>query len=160
MEYPEHQSSYAVWSDRIKRNIYDISLYSLAAGVVIFLVSYGGLFVAIRLFPQFFVDYINPMFNSDGSRDLYFYIHPFVLSFALAVFWSRFSRLFTGSIPAIGIEFGIIYTFVALVPVMWITYSAMDVNMSMILSWLLYGLVQTVTAGMVFALLRRQQYGH
>lgn len=149
-------SFWGVWLDRIRRNIGEITLHTLAAGVAIFMVSYGGLFVAIRLYPQFFVDYINPMFNSDGSRDVYFYAHPFVLSFSLSVFWNRFSKLFNGGILAVGIEFGILYTFVALVPVMWITYSAMDVNMSMILSWLLYGLVQTITAGMVFGLLRKQ----
>jgi hypothetical protein len=150
-------SLWNLWLDRIRRNIREISFHTLAAGVAIFLVSYGGLFIAIRAYPQFFVDYINPMFNSDGSRDLYFYVHPLVLSLSLSVFWNRFSRLFEGGILAVGIEFGILYTFVALVPVLWITYSAMDVNMSMILSWLLYGLVQTITAGMVFGLLRKQK---
>ena len=128
-----------------------ILLSGLAAGVILFVMSYGGLFLAIRFFPEFFVDYNNPLFNSDGSRDVLFYSHAFIISLALSWFWERFKGLFTGPFLLRGLEFGFVYAMIALLPVMWITFSAMDVTAQMVLSWFFYGFFQAVTAGIVFA---------
>jgi hypothetical protein len=49
------------------------------------------------------------------------------------------------------LEFGFVYAVVGLLPIMWITYSAMDVTIAMVFSWLLYGLFQATVAGIVFA---------
>jgi hypothetical protein len=35
--------------------------------------------------------------------------------------------------------------------VMWISYSALDITLPIVLSWFLYGLVQAIIAGVVFA---------
>jgi len=127
-------------------------LYSgLIAGVILFIVSYGGLFLAIRFFPEFFVDYNNPLFNSDGSRDVLFYAHAFIISLALSWFWDRFKTLFEGPLLVRSIQFGFVYSVIALLPVMWITFSALDVTVPMVLSWFFYGFFQAVTAGVVFA---------
>jgi hypothetical protein len=123
----------------------------LLAGVILFIVSYGGLYLSIKYFPSFFVEYNNPLFNSDGSRDLLFYSHAFVISFSLAWFWERFKSLFIGNFILKGIEFGIIYSLIALLPVMWITFSSMDITLTMVTSWFLYGLLQAITAGLFFA---------
>ncbi|WP_374165897.1 hypothetical protein [Arcticibacter sp. MXS-1] len=123
----------------------------LIAGVVLFVISYGGLYLAIRFFPQLFLDYNNPLFNSDGSRDVMFYLHAFIISLALAWFWERFKGLFKGGFVLRGLEFGFVYAVVALLPVMWITFSAMDITISMVGSWFLYGFVQAVVAGVVLA---------
>ena len=61
----------------------------IIVGLALFVISYGGLFVAIRLFPHFFEEYISTMFNSDGSRDFFFYSHVFIISFALFFIVSR-----------------------------------------------------------------------
>ncbi|MGB4839539.1 MAG: hypothetical protein WBP08_11130 [Saprospiraceae bacterium] len=144
-----------IWIERIKRNGREILSNTIFSGVAIFILSYGGLFLAIRIFPNFFIDYINPVFNSDGSRDLYFYLHPFVLALSLSVFWNRFSKYFVGNVLMAGIEFGIVYSFVALVPLLWITYSAMDVEFQMVFTWLVYGLFQSCVAGVVFCWKKR-----
>ncbi|HPH22872.1 MAG TPA: hypothetical protein PLW32_03225 [Chitinophagaceae bacterium] len=123
----------------------------LLAGVILFIVSYGGLYLSIKYFPSFFVEYNNPLFNSDGSRDLLFYSHAFVISFSLAWFWERFKSLFIGNFILKGIEFGIIYSLIALLPVMWITFSSMDITLTMVTSWFLYGLLQAIIAGLFFA---------
>ncbi len=124
---------------------------SVIAGIVIFITSYGILYIAVRLFPTFFTDYFSPVFHSDGSRDIFFYLHPFVLSLAMSVLWNRFKNLFHGSIWFRGFEFGALYAGIALIPVMWITYSAVDVSLTMVLSWLAYGFFQSVMAGILFA---------
>ena len=123
----------------------------LIAGIVLFVVSYGSLFLAINLFPGIFVEYNNPLFNSDGSRNLLFYLHAFIISFALSWFWERFKGLFKGPFLLRGLEFGFVYAMVALLPVMWITFSSLDITFTMVLSWFLYGLVQAVIAGILFA---------
>jgi len=128
-----------------------ILLSGLVAGCVLFVVSYGSLFLAVRYFPSVFTDYFNPLFNSDGSRDLLFYLHAFVFSFSLSWFWDRFKSLFRGAFMVRGIEFGLVYSVIALLPVMWISFSALDITVAMVVSWFLYGLLQACVAGMVFA---------
>ena len=128
-----------------------ILISGLIAGTILFIVSYGGLYIGVQLFPALFMEYINPLFNSDGSRDVLFYIHAFIISFALAWFWDRFKGLFNGSFLLRGLEFGLVYALVALLPVMWITFSALDITVIMVSSWFLYGLLQSLIAGLVFA---------
>lgn len=128
------------------------TLYSgLIAGISLFIISYGGLFLAIKFIPELFVVYNNPLFNSDGSRDVLFYMHAFIISFALSWFWERFKTLFTGPSLLRGFEFGFVYAIVALLPVMWITFSSLDISIVMVLSWFFYGFLQSVIAGIVFA---------
>ena len=123
----------------------------LIAGIILFIVSYGGLFLTIRYVPELFVMYNNPLFNSDGSRDVLFYMHAFIISFALSWFWERFKSLFHGHFLLRGLEFGSVYALVALLPVMWITFSSLDITILMVVCWFIYGLFQAVVAGLVFA---------
>lgn len=128
-----------------------ILLSGFIAGTVLFIFSYGGLYLAVKYLPQLFLEYNNPLFNSDGSRDVLFYLHAFIISFSLSWFWDRFKGLVQGSFIIRGLEFGLIYSLVALLPVMWITFSSLDITVFMVLSWFLYGLIQAVIAGLVFA---------
>lgn len=123
----------------------------LIAGIILFIVSYGGLFLTITFFPDLFVMYNNPLFNSDGGRDVLFYLHAFIISFALSWFWQRFKGLFEGHFLLRGLEFGLVYAMVALLPVMWITFSSLDITVVMVASWFLYGLFQAILAGIIFA---------
>ena len=123
----------------------------LIAGLILFVISYGGLFLAIKFAPEFFVSYNNPLFASEGSRDVLFYMHAFIISFALSWFWDRFKRLFNGPYLLRRLEFGTVYALVALLPVMWITFSSLDISVAMVASWFFYGLFQAIIAGIVFA---------
>ena len=123
----------------------------LTAGFILSVMGYSSLYLAIRFLPSLFADYNNPLFNSDGSRDILFYMHAFILSMALSWFWERFKSMFRGGFIVRGFEFGFVYAMVSLIPVMWITFSALDVTITMVLSWLLYGLIQAIIAGIVFA---------
>lgn len=128
-----------------------VFISGLIAGVTLFIVSYGGLFLTIKFIPQLFITYNNPLFNSDGSRDVLFYMHAFIISFALSWFWERFKGLFHGPFLLRGLEFGSVYGVVALLPVMWITFSSLDITVGMVVSWFFYGLFQAVIAGILFA---------
>lgn len=128
-----------------------IILSGLIAGAILFILCYGGLYLGIRLFPALFMDYNNPLFNSDGNRDVFFYMHAFIISCALSWFWDRFKGLFHGHFILRGLEFGFVYAMVSLLPVMWITFSSLDITFFMVLSWFLYGFFQAVVAGTLFA---------
>jgi hypothetical protein len=128
-----------------------ILITGLIAGCILFVLSYGGLFLGVRFFPSLFVAYNNPLFNSDGSRDVLFYMHAFIISFALSWFWDRFKVLFKGTFVMRGLEFGFVYSIIALLPVMWISFSSLDITVTMVLSWFLYGLAQAIIAGLIFA---------
>jgi len=128
-----------------------ILVSGLMAGCILFVLSYGGLYLAVRFFPTLFSEYNNPLFNSDGSRDLLFYLHAFIFSFALSWFWDRFKGLFKGAFIVRGLEFGLVYSIIALLPVMWISFSALDITVIMVFSWFVYGLLQAIIAGVVFA---------
>jgi hypothetical protein len=128
-----------------------ILISGLITGCILFVVSYGSLFLAVKFFPFVFTEYFNPLFNSDGSRDVLFYLHAFIFSFALSWFWERFKNLFKGMFMLRGLEFGFVYSIIALLPVMWISFSALDITLAMVSSWFAYGLIQAIIAGMVFA---------
>ncbi|MFD2144028.1 hypothetical protein [Mucilaginibacter antarcticus] len=128
-----------------------ILISGLITGCILFIISYGGLYLAVRFFPSLFADYNNPLFNSDGNRDMLFYLHAFIFSLALSWFWDRFKSLFHGVFMLRGLEFGLVYAIVALLPVMWISFSALDVTIVMVASWFGYGLIQATIAGIVLA---------
>ncbi len=128
-----------------------ILLSAIITGLILFIVSYGGLYLTVRFFPELFVEYNNPLFNSDGSRDILFYLHPIIISFSLSWFWDRFKKLFYGSFLLRGLEFGFVYSIVALLPVMWITFSSLDITVLMVSSWFAYGFLQALIAGLVLA---------
>lgn len=123
------------------------------AGLVLSILSYGGLFLAVKIkfFNPFFVEYLSNVFISDKSRDLFFYTHAMIISLALSWFWERSKSVFNGPSILRGLEFGILYTLVGLLPILWMTYSQIDVSATMVLSWLGFGLFQSTIAGIIFA---------
>lgn len=122
----------------------------LVAGVIILIFSILGLYLTIWLFPNIALQYYDPAFNEQKSRYMIYLIHPFIISFALAWFWNRCKNILTGSFLTRGIEFGLIYMIIATIPNMWLIYSAISVSLPMIITWLIFGLIQGIIAGLVF----------
>ena len=127
-----------------------IIIAGLAAGVILLVLSILGLYATIWLFPGLASQYFDPAFNTESSRVLLYYAHPFVISMALSWFWARFKGVLTGSFISRGIEFGFIYTLIATLPMMWLIYSAMNVSFAMVGTWLILALIQGTIAGLVF----------
>lgn len=126
-------------------------LSGLLTGLVLLIVSLVLLYASIRLFPVLAEEYYNPVFRSGGSRDGLFYIHPFIVGMALSWFWDRFKAQFAGPGWLKGLEIGLVYGMVAMVPTMWMTFSAIDVSLLMVLTWLTYGVIQAMVAGLILA---------
>ncbi len=119
--------------------------------VLLLLLSLGLLYGSIYLFPKITEEYFSPVFRSSGNTDWMYYLHPLVLSIALKWFWERYKNLFTGNIFVRAIEVAFVYGVVAMLPVLWLTFSAIDVSFQMVATWFLYGLFQSFVAGLVFA---------
>lgn len=128
-----------------------IFLNGLITGAILLLLSYLLLVITVRVLPDLAWEYFGPSFNTASSRNVLFYIHPFLLGLALAWFWDRFKGLFKGVWILKGLEMGIMYALIATLPSMWITFSAINVSFEMIGTWFLYGLFQSIIAGEVLA---------
>ena len=121
----------------------------LVAGSVLLVMSIIGLYVTIWLFPSLAVLYFDPAFDTQSERAILYFMHPFVAGLALSWFWDRSKALFKGSFLVRGIEFGLLYWLVSVVPMMWLIYSAIAVPIQLVASWLLFGLIQAIVAGLV-----------
>lgn len=127
----------------------------LTAGAVAAVVLLALAFASIKLLPVIMPavaeEYYKPVFVNDETRNLFYFVHPVVLAFALSWFWSRFKGVLNGNWLMQGLEMGVIYLVVATLPAMIIIFSAIDVSVTVIGTWLLYGFVQGTLAGIVFS---------
>jgi len=123
----------------------------ITAGAVMLILGLGMFYAGLYFFPQVADEYFSAVFRKAGDKDWIFYVHPFILAFALKWFWERYKGIFTGGIIIRAIEVALVYGIVALLPILWLTYSAIDVSLKMVGTWLVYGLVQAFAAGLVFA---------
>lgn len=127
----------------------------LTAGAVAAVVLLALAFASIKLLPVIMPavaeEYYKPVFINDETRNLFYFVHPVVLAFALSWFWSRFKGVLNGNWLMQGLEMGVIYLVVATLPAMIIIFSAIDVSVTVIGTWLLYGFVQGTLAGIVFS---------
>jgi hypothetical protein len=127
---------------------------TLASGVVLLLLSLALLYFVINVFPSQAEEYFSPVFRwSSAGTDWMFYAHPFVLSISLKWFWERYKDILPGGTFLKALEMAFVYGMVAMLPVLWLTFSAIDISPLMVLSWLGYGILQAFVAGLIFATL-------
>ncbi len=126
-------------------------LKGILAGAVLLGFSYAALYLMVSFFPDLAEQYYNPVFNMDGDKSILYFMHPFILSFALAWFWRRFKSLFHGPFWWRGMELGMVYGLIATLPAMWITYSSMSVSLGLVVTWFIYGVIQAMVVGIIFA---------
>lgn len=124
----------------------------LLAGLAVLLVSVVLLYSAIFFFPLLMEEYYNAVFRSSSfDTDWLFYVHPFVLSAGLYWFWDRFKGILGGSYFIRAVKVAITYGAVAILPVLWLTFSAIDISFMMVITWLVYGIIQATVATLIFA---------
>jgi predicted neutral ceramidase superfamily lipid hydrolase len=129
-----------------------VLIAGFSAGVVLLILSLALFFLQVKILPELANQYWSDMFRrSDPATDWLFYAHPFVLSFALKWFWERYKDIFEGSNVLKAFEVALVYGIVAMVPVLWLTYSSIDITLPMVLTWLVYGILQAFVAGLIFS---------
>ena len=123
----------------------------IVAGAILLLFSYVALYLVVAFLPGLAEEYYNPIFDLEGEKTYLYFLHPFILSFALAWFWKRFKSLFHGPFWWRGMEMGLVYGLIATLPSMWITFRSLAVSLPIVLTWLGYGLFQAIVVGIVYA---------
>jgi len=123
----------------------------LVSGMVLLALSFIMFYGSVYFFPSVTEQYLSTVFRNSGKADWLYYAHPFILSISLKWFWERYKDIFNGPLLLRAIEVALVYGIVALLPVLWLTFSVIDVSLTMVLTWLLYGLIQSFAAGIVFA---------
>lgn len=88
---------------------------------------------------------------TDPLMSLYF-VYPFVLGLVLTFGWNLVKLNFKGKdwIKR-GWKYGIFYWIIASFPGMFISYSSFQVSLTLICSWTLGGLIESVVAGVLLA---------
>lgn len=124
----------------------------LLAGVLVLIASIGLLYGFIYLFPTLMEEYYNPVFRSNSFQtDLLFYVHPFILSAAMFWFWEISKEIFSGSLIPKAYKVAVSYGLVAIIPVLSLTFSAINISALMVFTWVAYGVIQSFVACLVFA---------
>lgn len=126
-------------------------LTAFITGIILLMLSLAMTYISIYALPSLTEEYFSPVFRMSGDLDWMFYAHPFIVSFALKWFWERYKTEFEGPWLLRALEVALVYGIVALLPVLWLTFSAIDVSPIMIGTWFAYGFVQSFVAGMLFA---------
>ena len=135
-----------------KENMKKHLIAAAVASVVLVVLAYLAIWSFPRVFPSLAEEYYNAeLFRTGSNQEILFFIHPIVLSFLLSWFWFRFKDQFEGPFIWRGIELGIVYGVVAILPAMLINYSIFNVSLSLVLCWLGYGVAQGVIAGIIYA---------
>lgn len=122
----------------------------LIAGAVLLIVSLIGFYTVNLILPIITVQYLDSAFTIEPHKNIIYYAHPFIISLALSWFWVRFKSSLTGTFLNKGIEFGFTYALIAVLPMMWLIFSAMNVSIEIVITWLIITVVQGVVAGLVF----------
>lgn len=123
----------------------------LIAGFTLLAFSYIALYLLVQFMPSLAEQYYNPAFSLEGNKTILYFLHPFILSFALAWFWERFKGQFNGSSLLRGLELGLVYGIVATLPSMWITFSSLALSFMLVGSWFVYGIIQAALVGLIYA---------
>ncbi|MBL7856968.1 MAG: hypothetical protein JNM57_04710 [Cyclobacteriaceae bacterium] len=124
----------------------------LLAGIAILTTSFATLYISIFLFPGMMEEYYNAVFRSASfETDWLFYVHPFVLAAALKWLWDRSKESLSGNTVVRALKIGAVYTLVATVPVLWLTFSAVNISLIMVVTWIVYGFLQAFVGGLIFA---------
>lgn len=129
----------------------NIIVKGIVAGFALMIFNLLAIYSIIFFFPKIADEYYNPIFSMESYKAILYFIHPFLVSFALAWFWQRFKSLFHGSFWFRGFEVGLAYSVVAVFPSMWLIFSTMSVSLPIVLSWFAYGTLQGIVVGIIYA---------
>jgi hypothetical protein len=127
-----------------------IFVSGIIAGFVLLIFCIIGLYAAEWLLPELTRNYYTPVMNASAGRIIIYSVHPIITGLALSWFWSRFKESLTGSFLSRGIEFGLIYAVIGILPMLWLVYSPLNASLSMVAGWFLFWVFQGLIAGLVF----------
>lgn len=127
----------------------------LIAGLVLLMISVAGLYLLLWILPDMAMEYFGQAFISEMPRNILYYVHPFVIGTGLSWLWSRLQKTLKGPALVKSLKFGLSYMAIATLPCMLLIYSAINVSLRVILTWLVFGFIEAVIAALIFNKLNR-----
>lgn len=126
-------------------------LAAIISAIVLLAFAFLGLQIAIKLFPSLAEEYFSPVFRTGSENAVFYFLHPVFLSFALAWFWNQFKARFKGNFIVRGFELGLVYAFVAIIPMLILNLGALNISLGLVIAWFAYCITQAIIAGVIFA---------
>jgi hypothetical protein len=102
------------------------------------------------LLPGMAMEYFGPAFISQMPRNILYYVHPFVIGTGLSWLWNRLWNISGKSVLRESLKFGLVYVAIATFPYMLLIYSAIDVSLPVVITWLLFGFAEAVVSAAIF----------
>lgn len=127
-----------------------IILQGLIAGAILLVLSIAGLYFIMWLIPDMAMEYFGQAFISETWRNVFYYVHPFVIGTALSWLWNRLQNKAGKSLIGRSLKFGLVYITIATFPYMLLIYSAINVSLPIIVTWLLFGFAEAVISAIIF----------
>lgn len=132
-----------------------ILLSGLMGGLALLILSISGLYILLWLLPDMAMEYFGPAFISTPNRSILYYIHPFIISTGLSWLWHQTGNVFKGRPIIASLKFGIAYMSIATLPYMLLVYSAINISLPVMCTWLAFGFIEAVVAATIFNTLNR-----
>lgn len=125
----------------------------IVAGLAVLVIGILHSLLVSYAFPSLGQEYANTaIFRPfDDPLMILFYIHPFVLGLIIAWVWDMVKTHFKTDPWHRGFNFGAYFGVVTLIPGMLITYSSMQVSLTMIITWTAAGFLNAIVAGIILA---------
>lgn len=120
----------------------------LAGGLVIVMISYIADIIVQTTYPYDVMSF-GGMRAPEDPLMLLFFLHYWVISFAMAYVWTHLNLFFPGDLAMQGRRYGFLMWCVASVPSTFIVYTSMDYPLGFTLSSLLGSFVYMIAAGFV-----------
>jgi len=135
----------------------NIFLTGLIAGIAMIVANMILNPIFEMVFPGLQAAYMgNPAFRPwQDPIMMLFFLYPIALGMALAWVWTKTKHLFAKSSLKNGLNFGMVYFFVAGIPTFLINFSSFTFPLAMIFSWSLMGIIDGFVAGLVLAKLNK-----
>jgi hypothetical protein len=142
--------SFGIHSDPKKTSMKKIFLSGLIAGTVLLILSIAGLYLLLWQMPDMAMEYFGPAFTSQMQRSILYYVHPFVIGIGLSWLWNRLKSELKGSTFVRSLKFGLSYLAIGTFPYMLLIYSAINVSLAVVATWLVFGFVEATIAAIIF----------
>ncbi|MDD5163100.1 MAG: hypothetical protein PHD95_02720 [Candidatus ainarchaeum sp.] len=130
--------------------IVKIVLAGIAAGIAILIISMAFSYFFQAAF-GFDVLSLGGMRAANDPIMALFFLHPFVISFVVAIFFEKTKKAFSGTATSQGLSLGLLAWLVSSIPSAFIVFSSMNYPIGFTLNSLIGPLVYMVIAGIIIA---------
>ena len=125
----------------------------LITGVAILVLTLGVNWLVGMMLPGIMQEYQNVAIFRPWEDPLMmvYFVYPFIFGVVAAYLWNIIKNSLKGDEVKKALQFAKIYFIIATIPGMFITYTSMQISLTMVVLWAIVGYVQAFVAGYIFA---------